>query len=405
MAHAPHARYGVGSLSELGPNKWRLQAFAGTEPISGKRRNVTKTFHGTKRQATQALADLQREANSLKAQVQHGRPSRLTLGGLLDRWLDFLAPESAPTTIAEYQRKIEHDIKPELGPVPLSKLTVYDLDRFYTTMLKKGLSPTTVGHFHSIIRAALNQAETWGWIASNPARKTKKWQAAKIAPTMPSVEELRALIVKAQEEQRDTLATAVALAALTGCRRGELCALRWSDVDMVGGILHVRRSVSTTRSVGATVSEEQRQVAGRRPTKTIHEGPTKTHLERDLPLDHVTLDVLRDRWAYQADLSERAGVPLVTDPYVLAVEPSGRAPIMPDTLTDGFRRLSNGKFRFHDLRHWMATEALAHGMPVIEVSKRLGHSKVSTTVDIYGHPTTEGGKELARVMGELLRGE
>ena len=127
-------------------------------------------------------------------------------------------------------------------------------------------------------------------------------------------------LVKMAEDEDPVLATAVALAALTGARRGELVALRWSDIDLVKGRIKIARSLTMAR--------------GER-----HVGPTKTRASRDVALDPVGVEVLRRRWAFMTELSVRAESPLVPDPFVLSYRADGSISVHPDTLSHGFRRL------------------------------------------------------------------
>ncbi|HVM64311.1 MAG TPA: hypothetical protein VMU14_05565 [Acidimicrobiales bacterium] len=120
---------------------------------------------------------------------------------MLDRWLAHVETLGrAPTTLHEYRRMIEHDIRPALGAVALGNLTAYDLDAFYASALKRGLAPSSVRHFHAVISAALHQAERWEWIAPSPARR---------GASAPSVEQ-RDFSVPSPAERRDLIALAQA---------------------------------------------------------------------------------------------------------------------------------------------------------------------------------------------------
>jgi integrase len=121
-------------------------------------------------------------------------------------------------------------------------------------------------------------------------------------------------LVKAADEDDPVLATAIALAALTGARRGELVALRWSDIDLAVGRVRIARSLT---------------VAGGEQ----HTGSTKTHQSRDLALEPLGVTVVRGRWDYMVALSDEAESPLVADPYVLSYNANGATAANPDTLT------------------------------------------------------------------------
>jgi integrase len=136
---------------------------------------------------------------------------------------------------------------------------------------------------------------------------------------VPTPEQLTKLVSTA-EKFDPLLASAIGVAALTGMRRGELVALRWSDIDLIKGRVKVSKSLT---------------VAGGEQ----HIGPTKTHASRELALDPVCVRVLKFRWAYAVELAESADSPLDDDPYVLSYNANGALPVNPDTLTHRFGSL------------------------------------------------------------------
>jgi integrase len=210
--------------------------------------------------------------------------------------------------------------------------------------------------------------------------------------------------ISSQERRR------IALAALTGARRGELVALRWSDINLEAGRVKIARSLT---------------VAGGQQ----HTGPTKTHASRDLALDPVCVEVLRRRWAYMTDLADRADSPLVPDPYVLSYNANGATAANPDTFTHRFGKLCESMerpvldllrkttpgakrqdlapadrwpYRFHDLRHFSVTILIAAGVDVRTVADRHGHARATMTLDRYAHALPERDREAAGVLGAAL---
>ena len=176
------------------------------------------------------------------------RPSRsdgigATFGQLLDQWLEECERlDLSPTTLRTYRSQIKTTIRPRLGKVILCRLTVRHLDELYGTMKDAGQSPKTIRNHHAIISAALHQGVRWGWIRTNIAEMAKPPRVEHRQVKAPSVEVVREVIESAV--QRDPrLAPLLMLAALTGLRRGELCALRWTDVDLQLGIIEVSRSL------------------------------------------------------------------------------------------------------------------------------------------------------------------
>ena len=142
------------------------------------------------------------------------------------------------------------------------------MDTAYGRWLDEGLSPATVHKYHAIISAACNQAVKWGWIDRAPTARATPPRVDRVEMNVPTPKQLT-MLVKAAEDADPVLATAVALAALTGARRGEIVALKWSDIDLVNGRARIARSLTIARG-------EQ------------HTGPTKTHQSRDIALDPVS---------------------------------------------------------------------------------------------------------------------
>jgi integrase len=400
MTNKPQG-YGAGSMSERPPGSgvWRLRVYLGRDPLTGQPVQRQETFRGNETAARKALAALVTKAEKGKFDR-----SNATVGQLLDRWLEHITPIRRPSTIAGYRAKIDHAIRPALGDVRLAKLTAAELDRCYRAWQAKGLAPATVRQYHAILSAALHQAEKWDYIDRSPTRRASPPAPRGAVMKVPTPEQLTELVAAA-EESEPVLATAIALAALTGMRRGELCALRWSDVDLEGGTVAVER--------GITVIEGE-----------THIGPTKTHQARRVALDDVGTAVLCRRWAFMKELADRAESPLVADPYVLSYNAKGGRPVNPDTVSHRFAGLCAGMrraaakrrkvkvddlpadqqwpFRFHDLRHFSVTTLIAAGVDVRTVAERHGHAQATMTLNRYAHALPERDREAAGVLGRAL---
>jgi integrase len=383
-----------------GSGRWQLRVFAGIDPTTGRPRQASKTFVGNAAAAERALRSFASEAERGKVDR-----SRSTLGELLDRWLEQIEPTHRPKTVHEYRRWIDARIRPALGEVRLGRLAADRLDQQYRAWLAAGLSESSVHHLHAILSAALNQGVKWGWLETSPAGRASPPPLRSKTPAPPTQEEMNLLFHEASRTD-NTLATAIALAALTGARRGELCALRWSDIDLAIGRVRIARSL--------TVVDNR-----------MYEGPTKTHQIREVALDENGVALLRRRWAYIVDLSERAESPLVADPYVLSEDAHAGRPADPDKITAHFtalcgrletkarRELSAGSkkrndqplgwsFRFHDLRHFSVTTLIAAGVDVRTVADRHGHAQATMTLNRYAHALPERDRLAANILGEAF---
>jgi integrase len=310
--------YGAGSMRETSKGTWRLRVYVGDDPVSGSPVQQQRTFRGSETQARKALASFQGEIQR-QPKFDNGQA---TVGELLDRWLEHIEAlgKARPKTLYEYRSKIEKKpgkpgdpggIRAALGQTTLRKLQADRLDQTYQRWLDAGLSPSTVHVYHSILSAACRQAVKWGWIESAPTARATPPSPRVTRMRIPTTEQLRTLVAAAQKYD-PVLGAAVALAALTGARRGELAALRWSDIDLEEGRVRLARSLTV--------------VAGE-----SFEGPTKSHQIRDIALDELCVQVLRVRWADMRNLSDRADSPLVEDPYVLSYNANGARPVGPKT--------------------------------------------------------------------------
>jgi integrase len=238
MATRPSRYKRPGTMRERSPGHWELRAFIGRDPVTCKVRQTTRTFHGTEKGAGKALSQLVSE-------VEAGTFNRTsaTVGQLLDKWLEAAETNQRPRTLYENKRKIEGRIRPKLGGVPLNKLGGDMLDSAYRQWLAEGLSPTTVHMYHAILSAACRQAVKWGWIDSAPTARATPPRVERKEIVVPTPDQLSNLI-KAAEELDPVLAAAIALAALTGARRGELVALRWSDIQLDDRRVRFARSLT-----------------------------------------------------------------------------------------------------------------------------------------------------------------
>jgi integrase len=368
----------AGRLISKGPDKWELVVDVGRDPLDHTRRQRrSRTVYGSKRQATKQLA-------AFVTKLADARPTAdVRFGTVLTAWLE--QAELSPTTRREYTRLVERRIRPALGATPIRKLDAGQLDRFYRALLTD-LLPSSIRQIHAIIRRSLAQAVKWGWLDRNVAANASPPKVHQPKPRPPTFRAVEALI-EAAEAKDAHLGLAIHLAAATGARRGELCAIRWSDVDLDQGTICIRRSVWRT---GGGQGEKA----------------TKTHAERTVDIGASTTAALKGRRQAQEESAAAAEATLGPHAFVLSREADGSEPLNPDQLTGAWRRLPGTTgIRLHDLRHWSITEALDQGHNIVAVAERHGHKSAKMTLDVYGGTADGRGKKIAAGIDDVLAGE
>lgn len=356
-------------------DNWEVVCYAGRDPITGKERRVSRTVPGRPGQKRPPAEAKQLEAKLL-LEVAHGQhhTRAVTVGELLDRWLVHVRSSLSPTTMVGYDRCVRLYLRPRLGTVRLDRLTTATLDRFYGTLQASGgqdgapLSAMTVRHVHAVLRAAVAQAVTWGWVDRNVVANASPPRVPRSvieAPTGPTI----ARLVAGAANDVD-LADLLALAIVSGARRGELCGLRWRDLDLDGddgSMLIARAAIEVDHVVSI-------------------KGPK--HGVRRIALGPRVVRRLRARRLRCAEEALAFGATLVDDAYVFSEVPDGSTPMRPDLATYRFRGLARRlgiKVRLHDLRHAAVTDALADGHAVSDVAEFVGHASAKMTLDVYGH--------------------
>ena len=227
--------------------KRRFYAYfdCGTDP-QGRRVRKSRMF-ATRQEARQALDEFarQREGDSEIARC-------MTLGDWLAYWLeDVVRPNLASTTCYCYQCIIKNHIAPALGQIPLADLTAQRIQQYYARMMReKGLSGNSVHKHHILLHTALKLACRQRMLAENPLDWVTPPRQRPPRQLYYTPEQLRTLF---QLTQGTGLELVVKLGGYLGLRRGEICGLRWENVDLERRIIRIR-SVRTT--AGGTVVEK-----------------------------------------------------------------------------------------------------------------------------------------------------
>jgi integrase len=375
-----------GSMRQRGANSWHLRVYAGYDSATGRRRYLERTLRGTKREAQRELAAM------ITSVDQVGLPANVTVGTVLERWYDLRSPDWSPRTAVQQRSILDRYLLPEFGRRRLDKLKAADIDAFYGRLRKlpgrrdETLSAASIQRVHSALRAALNQAVRWGWLTNNPAAwaTPPTEHPPEIVPPDPQLVQQALALVRAEDPEFFTF---LRLAAATGARRSQRCALQWGDIDLDVGRIIFRRAV--VKGAGGIVVKD-----------------TKNHRAYRVVLDAITAAVLVEHRQLWLARTKAASVELDDSCYVFAVEPSGRELTRPEAMTMRWVRLRKraglGHSRLHDLRHFAATSMLGAGVPVHVVAGRLGHARPTTTLNVYSHFIESGDRAAAEAMSGII---
>ncbi|MCV7047366.1 site-specific integrase [Mycobacterium frederiksbergense] len=253
--------------------------------------------------------------------------------------------------------------------------------------MTSGLAPKTVRNIHAMIHRALVDAVAWKYIAYNPASNIKPPKRSRKRRMVWTPDQIQAFLLSVQ---RDRFAPLFLLELTTGIRRGQICGLKWSAVDLDAGEI-------TVHDNRVVVGGHARDKAG-----------GKTHnADQTISIDRATVAALR-RWReYQDGEREFFGADYHPGDYVFTFE-DGRPP-HPDTIRQRFDRLvaaaGLSRITFHDLRHSYATGALKAGVSPKILSERIGHADVGFFLQTYAHVITNDDREAAQQAASFLIGD
>lgn len=369
------------------PDYWEVRAYAGRDPVTRRHRYVSRSLRGGKRDAQRLLTKLTAELDT------HGPTSRQTVDQLLTAHIDHLEARGRQARTIEGYRTIAKGVAgdPALGQTQLDKLNVKALDDFYNRLGNRGLAPATIGRYHALLRSAFKQAMAWGWTATNPVQLATPPSVPRVSRKIPTPEVVVALLTEAERTRQSDYRIAFRLLAATGARRGEVCGLRWSSVDLDTGRIEIRAAIAQLMN------------------GEVREKDPKSHQIREVSVDSRTLEMLRCHHAAQSEIASQLGHALNADAFVLCDftrDGAGLAPTQPNRLTQAFGRLRERvpgaeAMRLHDLRHWYASTQLDAGEPLPAVAARIG-DHVETLAKVYAHKGHRGDQEAADHIGGLL---
>lgn len=400
-------------------------------PSRGGRRQRRVTYHKTKPAANAWLRD---EAKKLKP--RSAKEERYTVGDLLTDWLGTL--DVKPSTKRRYDQIVRYQLRPVFGGYPLGELRASDIRRGLQelhrgTAGRKPLSARSVSHCRAVLRTALGLAVADQRIASNPAvgkhaagpeipdaepeyldLEAVKRMLAVVPSLAPDASPAEVAAQVGALDAVDRLGALYVLATFTGLRQGELLGLRWQDVDLEAGLIHVRHSLQRDAS-GRLVLGATKTKGSKRPLPIPTDGPAHralvAHRARMIAEHSLMLDAWRGaKWTGSRFLSGDTwrGPKSAVDADQLVFTSSHGTPLPGTRVTEHWHRFTDRHglptIRFHALRHTMATMLGALRTDPRTVSDLLGHT-TTKLLQVYQHVQDTQRVEAVTALGDLFSEE
>lgn len=295
-----------------------------------------------------------------------------TFENIAQEWLRDIQNQVKESTLTRYERNIRVYLLPLFKNQPLQKLNIDFLKNISEFLLEKGgkngtqLSAKTVGDILCVLKAVLKYAGEKGYISVNENSITLPKKNKQQVTALP--EEYRRKIEERLWSSEDTVSLGILFTLYTGVRIGELCGLRWSDIDFAAGLVQISRTVERI----SDLSEENHA-----KTKVILSAPKTAHSKRIIPLPRFLIEHL-EKFRSNSDVYIITGTNCFTEPHQFYLR-----------YKTFLRRTGVPEYTFHALRHTFATRCVELGFDAKSLSEILGHSNVGTTLSLYVHPSLE----------------
>lgn len=375
------------SIKKIDINKYKITIELGYD-ILGNRKRKTEIFYGTKPEATKREADLKSEFYHIGKTM---KISDLTFEELSEIFIEkYCIPNISPVTTFNYKKSLKR-INPIIGKIKLNKITPLVLDNMYQ-QLRIGKSGQELGYHSSynlykVVNVMFNQAIRWEIMDKNPnlkANKPKREHKEKNFYDLNQVEKLLDVL----EHESVKYKTLILLALDSGARRSELCALRWSDINMETRMMSITKSLKV---VGGIIDEKT--------TKTESSN-------REIMISESTIEQLKEYREWQKAYKIVNKKKWIGKDDRIFTSKDGKY-MHPGTcdhvLRDIVKKYSLDPICFHELRHTCASLLINSGIDPKTVSKRLGHADTSITMEIYTHSYETSKIACANKFDEMIK--
>ena len=240
---------------------------------------------------------------------------------LAEQWWETHAGELSPSTRIGYRQWLDKRVLPKFGRKRISSVTTAEIERWYAELRDgpKPLGARSIRCCRTVLSAMFAAAVRWGYLPSSPVGLARVPKAPKWAPRSPEPEHVATRVAAAEARDPD-LGVFARMAVALGARRGELAALRWTDIDLERGGVNISASVVPKDDNGT----------GIRRGKQLAIKDTKTHSDRNIALDQGTVNALRDMRLRHVARALECGVSYPHDAFLWSAGPDGATPRPPD---------------------------------------------------------------------------
>lgn len=373
---------GDGTIRKRADGRWEARIIIGHKKDGSPvyKSAFAKTQKSALKQLHQLL-DLYRD-------VDLTEECRMTLGEWVDKWLDeYMIFTVREGTLEGYRLLVEHQIKRFIGDKQLAYLTTADVQKFYNKAKKEGrvkehplygheLSDTMIRKVHMVLHQALDMAVKERLIVRNPTVGTTIPKKTYTEKQVLGDSQLNKFMeaIKQEPYWYDFFYVEI----MTGLRRGEICGIKWSDINFTEGTLSIKRSIGVAKKGKVSIGETKTDAGIRK----IVMPPSVASLLREKQADAIC------EWVF---------------PHYM--NPSD--PLHPDS---AYRKLKTilksvelPLIRFHDLRHTFATHATQGGVDAKTLAGILGHTDASFTLDTYTHVTSDMQRNASAVVNNMMQ--
>lgn len=374
---------GAGSIRQRPDGRWEARYTAGVNPGTGKQ--IQKSVYG----ATQD--EVVKKLRKVLTEMDGGvfvEPSKMTVGAWLDVWTaEYLGGVKTSTQIS-YKGHVKRRIKPALGAVKLQKMKPHQVQAFYNALQLDGVSAKTVRNIHGILHSALKQAVKLGYLNNNPSEMCALPRVTKKQVKVLEDGAVPAFLAAIEGHQYGVI---YFVCLFTGMRISETLGLTWDAVDFDAGALLVSKQLAREKGEDGTLPLDS----------------TKTDRVRKINPAPVVMNRLKERQRQQIEHRLRAGPAWDNAMNLVFTDEIGQHHVH-QTVYKNYKRivaaLGYPELRLHDLRHSYAVISIMSGDDVKTVQENLGHSTITTTLDVYGHVTDRMREDSAARMQAFIDG-